>query len=127
MGAYTATYTSEYPASAGQVETGYSFPAIITGTVLGASAGDPQTMDGFWPGRDHEDGFLFRRVTSASKALTLVKVDGVWSAVKLVPASYDRLIGGGYESTVSLTELDELLTASLITSDQYNAALATAE
>lgn len=96
--------------------------------VAGEARGEddiPTTLSNFWrPVRPGD--FLWRRVGVAPpQGLTFAKTDGVWSLhTRRVPSNADRVIRGGYQEPVTLTELDELLAAGLITSAQRDAVIA---
>lgn len=121
MGAYTSTYTANYPSSAG-VEEGYSFPSISVGSRLALRADEPKVLDGW---NESEEDFLMSRTSIAPIPATFVRISGSWSQVNLIPPTYERLLGGGHETPATLTDLTELLAADLITEDQYDAAIAT--
>lgn len=125
MGAYLSTYTTEYPSSAGLVEEGYSFPSIVAGVRLGLLAGKAKVIDGTWQDRDGGQDFLMRRTQTSTVPAAFVRSGGAWSSVKMLPPTYEKVLGAGYETPATLTDLNELRAAGLIDQSQYDAAIAT--
>lgn len=121
MGVYLSTYTAQYPGSV-TAESGYVFSAL---DAVGYGGVDlPKVLDGVWEERS-ERSPIATRVAARFPAKTFIKVADTWRQVKTIPPVYDRLVGGGYASPITLTELNELLAAGLITTAEYNSALAT--
>ena len=119
---YLDEYTSYYPPSAAPDE-GYIVPSVIAGAVYGASAGDePKVLDGFWEERSVDP--LWSRFNTSQKALTFYKVGSAWfSSTGSAPSNADTVVGGGYRSVVTLTQLDEMLSDGVINQTQYDGAV----
>lgn len=115
MGDYLATYTEEYPASDGSVDAGYSL-TLSAGAVYGSVVGSTRVPNSLL--EEPEDTLLWRKTALSVTPLTFVKNGSTWTAATEIPETYDRLVGGGYANGVSATELDELVTAGLLTSAQ---------
>jgi hypothetical protein len=117
---YLDSYTEEYPGSP-LPETGYVSPQVSAGARYGGDAGGrPRVLDRVIlpPGN-----VKWRAGLSASRPLTFYKVGGTWFATGTVPpANATRVVGGGYQTPVTLTELNEMLADGVITQDQYNEA-----
>jgi hypothetical protein len=120
MGAYLAAYTAEYPISAGLVEEGYLLTSPDLTAIVHVQPGTRvlgKTL------RKKPDP-LWGRTAMSYVAQTFIKQSGVWSSVSKIPPDHDRLVGGGYSNVLTLTELNELLAAGLITQDQYDDSIA---
>lgn len=123
MGVYFDVYTAEYPVSGSLPETGYLAPTVVSALGGATVEDDAEVLGNRWRDRSPGDE-LWRRKRLSRTPTTFAKRNGAWSAhVGFVPAVADRVIRGGYEEPVTLTELDELLAAGLISSDDRNAAI----
>ena len=126
-GVYLATYTAKYPASADALpETGYLAPAVRAAVAGLAAARRAQVLSNYWADSNRGDE-LWERVGSSYEPLSFVKRSGVWTAHRGTPPTGDRVILGGYAEPVTLTELNELLAAGLITSEDRDAAIAASQ
>ena len=126
MGAYTSAYTATYPASAGLVEAGYTVVAtvgVIAGAVGGAGLG--RLMSSLTSGQEDDEQMFWGQFSLVEEPATFAKISGTWEAVTSIPTTYDKVVGGGRSGDATKTDLDELLAANLITTDQYNASIAT--
>ena len=73
--------------------------------------------------KDRPDG-PWNRIDTRRRPLTLVKNGATWTRTTTLPTDYDRLVGGGYVSLVTGAELDEIVAAGFITTDERDLALA---
>lgn len=99
----------------------YIAPFVLAAEHKAEKWRDPQTLSGFWTSREAPN--LGRKIIGARTGVTFYRIGSTWYATNgRAPDDAEHWVGGGYQSPMSLAELDALLAQGLITQEVYDEA-----